>query len=116
MAKTKTKDHTKYVFVRTKHDWADEFDVECCFVTTKEAYERDLAAIKAKFASGDLAGVEIYFGTNECFQFERVERLTDGITVQECSAEFANEFGKLNDRAEVGFNIFDAYLNYDPNY
>lgn len=95
-----------FVFVTLCHDYADEFNVECCFVDTRENYEATLESIQKKFDSGILEGWEFYFGTNEYLSFHYFDDLMTGVEAVECSKEFYEEFNKLCG-GQVGFNVLE---------
>lgn len=97
----------KFLFVRLDHNWADEFDVKCGYVTTAAEYDADIARIKSLFDSGDINGKEFYFGTNEALQFDSFEDFMNGVTADECSKEFYDEFNKLNSNGSIGFCVMD---------
>jgi hypothetical protein len=98
-----------YVFVQLSHDYADEFDVDCCFVQSKQEFESDLEKIKEGFEDGTLVDKKFYFGTNEALTFEEYEDFVGGIEVDDCSQEFFEEFTRLAGGC-VGFCVMDGLL------
>lgn len=98
----------KFIFVRLCHNYADEFDVNCCYVTTAKEHFNELERIHSLFKSGQISGRnEFYFGSNEALQFDSFAKLLEGITTTECTKEYYDEFNKLNSNGCVGFCVLD---------
>ena len=68
-----------FVFVSTSHDYADEFDVDSCFVIPKPHYETQIRLIQKGFEEGLFKGKQFYFGTNEYLEFHSFEDFMDGV-------------------------------------
>lgn len=98
----------QYVFVMMCHDYADEFNVDCCFVESRKQFDEDMAKIKEGFNT--LAGREFYFGTNEYLMFDSFESFESGVIVQECTESFYTQFMALCAGA-VGFNVMERMMD-----
>ena len=97
-----------YVFVKTSHDYADEFDCVSAFCMLRETYEEKLQHIKDSFESGAISYEdEFYFGTNEALQFDSFEDFENGLEVIEVSKEFADTFG-----SHLGCSIFSQLAEH----
>ena len=77
----------KKIIVKLDTNWADEFDVETIWFTTNIKFEKWKAEIIKTFKPR----VEIYFGTNEFIDFDRVEEIIDNLTTKEISEQTYNE-------------------------
>jgi hypothetical protein len=102
-----------YLFVTLTFDYADEFNVHCCFVQKAEEFNADMAAIEQLFKENPgMSNEEFYFGTNEFLQFSDFEDFESGVEAQDCSEQFYNEFKRLNN-GSIGFNVIDSLLEID---
>lgn len=96
-----------YVFVKTAHNYADEFDCCSAFCMLKLKFEEAMIRIQHAFESGLIDDrVEFYFGSNEYLSIENFEDFESGITVANVSKDFVNTFGD-----HVGFKIFQKVLD-----
>jgi hypothetical protein len=100
-----------FVFVQLSHNYADEFDVDCCFVAPKPHFEADLEKIKEFFEKKSRAYEEFYFGTNEFLQFDNFNTFMNGVTVKECTEQFYDEFKALTGGGSVGYNVMESILD-----
>lgn len=99
---------SEYVFVTMSHDYADEFDVECCFVAKKEEFEKQMNVIRLAFDASVIEDDhEYYFGTNEYLSFNSFDDFERGVEVKPCSEEFYNEWFNLTAGSAVGFCVLD---------
>lgn len=108
-----------FVFVTLSHDYADEFDVDCAFVATRQEIEQQLAKIRLAFDEGIFNGgggyhdqTEFYFGTNEALSFYDYDDFARGVVIKDCSEEFYNEFNDLTAFSATGFCVIDRMLEY----
>ena len=99
-----------YVFISSSHNYADEFDVTGCFVTSRTQLEADLEKIKKAFEDKRIHdGTEFYFGTNEALSFTDYASFEDGLTVKDCTEAFYNEFKALTGGG-IGIIAMDGLL------
>ena len=101
-----------FVFVQTSYDYADEFDVNGCFVMPKPHFEKQLAEIKQAFEDGRFDGREFYFGSNEYLQFDSFEDFESGLEVKECTEQFYDEFSALTGSGCIGHDTFGDLYEY----
>lgn len=97
-----------YVFVTMSHDYADEFDVDCCFVADKAEFDKQMEIVRLAFEAGILEDEEFYFGTNECLSFYSFDDFETGVVAKPCTAAFYDEFFELNAGSAVGFCVLDS--------
>jgi len=76
------------VLVKLDVDWADEFTVQALWATTQGEYDTLIKVLSEQ----DIQGQDIYYGTNEYFNFDSLEDLLSALTVQEISEAFYVEF------------------------
>lgn len=86
----------KYYFVRFSADYADEFDIGGCFVTTRSPEDFFEEALENSIEYFDGFPCDRYFGTNEFITYESLEDYKRCFNFQECSKEFYEEFQRLN--------------------
>lgn len=91
-----------YVFVKLSHDYADEFNVDCCFVSTKKSFDLTLNSIKNNW--NQIVDKEFYFGTNEFLQFYSLNNFLAGMEVSICTEDFYHSFTELAG-GNVGYNV-----------
>lgn len=103
-----------FVFVQASHDYADEFDVEGCFVMPKPHFEKQLADIKAAFDEGKITdSTELYFGTNEALRFDTFRDFERGLEIKECSEQFYDEFKALTGGSgHIGHDTMGSLLDH----
>ena len=68
---------SKFILAKFKSDWADEFDVHGFKVMTEEQYKvwlKELNAVRWP--------QEMYFGTNEAFEFNSLDEYQECIEIQ----------------------------------
>lgn len=102
----------KYVFVILRHNYSDEFDVDGCYVASREEFDLELAKIKKGFESGELKDKDFYFGTNEFLSFSSFGDFKRGLKVSPCSDSFYEEFKSLvwMSVGSIGFNVIEAMV------
>ncbi len=78
-----------YLLIQLKDTWADEFDVDCLWVTTEEefkAWKHDLSKRNIK------ESIEIYLGTSEWITFDSFERIINSLIITPISNTFYIDF------------------------
>lgn len=99
-----------YVFVSMSHDYADEFDVNCCFVAAKAEFNKNMSIIELAFDANILGeDDEYYFGTNEYLAFDCFDSFEWGVKSNDCSEEFYHEFINLAGHG-VGYNVMERMI------
>lgn len=87
-----------YVLVNLDTNWADEFNVNCMWLTTSEKYEEFISKLESLEIDNE---IEIYFGTNEAISFYGIDDIINSIKISPISDEFYNEFLKI-----FGTNVY----------
>jgi len=99
-----------YVFVTMSHDYADEFDVDCCFVADKREFNMNMSIVQLAFDANVITDeTEFYFGTNEQLMFDCFDHFEGGVSVQDCSEDFYHEFINLCG-GQIGFNVLERMV------
>lgn len=99
-----------YVFVKMSHDYADEFDVDCCFVADKREFNKNMSIVQLAFDANVFdEDSEFYFGTNEWLQFYSFDDFEMGVNVQDCTEDFYHEFIALCG-GQVGYNVLERMV------
>jgi hypothetical protein len=81
-----------YLLIKLEANWADEFDVDCLWVTTEKAFEE----WKEDMSKRDIAeDIEIYFGTNEFVSFESYDYIMQNLTVEPITQAFYVDFTNM---------------------
>jgi hypothetical protein len=92
------------------HDYADEFDVDCCFVADKREFNKNMSIVQLAFDANVLTeDDEYYFGTNEFLQFYSFDDFEMGVSDQPCSEEFYHEFINMCG-GQVGYNVLESMV------
>lgn len=107
---------TDYVFVTVSHDYADEFEIGCCFAIEATTFEEHLKIIKDGFGQGVLEDKKLYFGTNEYLSFDSYDDFIRGVSSKPCSEEFYKEWVSLTNDIPVGFDAMDYLLDWCPEF
>lgn len=105
---------TDYVFVTVSHDYADEFEIGCCFAIEATEFEENLKIINIGFVQGVLEDKDLYFGSNEYLSFESYNDFIQGVRSKPCSEEFYKEWASLTNGAAVGFDVMEYLLDLCP--
>ena len=105
------------LLIKLDTNWADEFDVQGFFTTTRKEWDKHLASAKKYFDTHE-EELELYFGTNEALTFESYEEYESAYSATELSDEqFAllkTLFG-VSYSGEIEFGIVDCYEDYDDD-
>lgn len=86
-----------YYLIIFKDNWADEFDVEGFYIVNEEEKDTMMSCLD------NAVGREIYFGTNEFFEYQTKREVAETITVTPLSNDsaqlllrnFPNGFGEV---------------------
>lgn len=101
------------LLIKLDTNWADEFDVQGFFTTTRKAWDEHLAAVKRYFENSD--ELELYFGTNEALTFDSYEEYADAYTASELSDEQFSQLVALFGRSYSGEIEFGITARFDED-
>jgi hypothetical protein len=104
------------VLVKFYADYADEFDVKGFFITTQKKWDKHLEEVNT-FFKDRTEPVEVYFGTNECIEYDSFEEYKECFTVTPITKE-ENEvlnkfFTTYNKKVEFGNICFINPKDYE---
>lgn len=78
-----------YLLIKYNNSWADEFNINCLWVTTEEEFEE----WKEDLLRRDVSEYEeIYLGTNEWVNFYSSQEIIDSLSIERISKSFYVDF------------------------
>lgn len=99
------------ILVELHYNWADEFDIDAIWLTTKDEYNNFINEL-SKLNVTDYK--KIYFGTNEYVSFSSAKKIIRALKVTSVTDVFFNEFTSiLGD--EFGLISIPGLLEYYPD-